>query len=184
MTTTSDPALLWVDIETTGLDPHSGRILELGLRITDSQLNTLSEASWVVYFPRPELSNLSDFILELHTKNGLLFEAMKADRTEQEVEHAAESWVFTHMPLAAEKPPMAGSTVSFDRRWLEEHMPRVNAVAHYRSLDVSSIKLAARIWSPDLKHFEDRETHRSMPDIEDSIAELRYYIKHGIVRAW
>jgi oligoribonuclease len=180
----TSPALLWVDIETTGLIPRESQILELGLRITDDRLNTLSEASWVVQFARQDLSNLSDFILQMHTKNGLLFECMKSNMSMAQVEDAASRWLFKRLPIVAdgEEPPMAGSTVSFDRSFLREYMPRVDAHAHYRSFDVSTIKLAARLWSPVLPTIKGRGTHRVIPDIEDSIAELNYYIGAGIVR--
>jgi oligoribonuclease len=180
----NEPALLWVDIETTGLIPREGQILELGLRLTDSRLTTLAEASWVVRFDRAELSNLSDFILEMHMKNGLLFECMKSDMYLADVEDAAVRWAFSRIKVGADLPPMAGSTVGFDRSWLKEHMIAVDQLAHYRSFDVSTIKLAARLWMPEAPLFKGRDTHRVMPDIEDSVQELQYYIYSHVVRGW
>jgi oligoribonuclease len=183
--TYDNAALLWVDIETTSLKPSEGQILELGLRITDDHLNNLSEASWVVHFDRRELSNLSDFILNMHTKNGLLFECMKSEMSVYDVAHEAELWGM-RLPWGDAKVPMAGSTIGFDRKWLQEYMPQVDGLAHYRSLDVSSIKLAARLWSPDLPKFnEGREAvHRVLPDIEDSTQELFYYVTSGVIKGW
>ena len=178
---TDTPALLWVDIETTGLIPRESQILELGLRVTDAYLTTLSEASWVVKFERSGLSNLSDFILRMHTKNGLIFECMESSMTIAEVEDAALRWAYSRVPHPV---PMAGSTVGFDRSFLREHVFAVDQLAHYRSFDVSTIKLAARLWTPDIPLFEGRETHRVLPDIEDSVQELRYYIGEHIVRGW
>jgi oligoribonuclease len=175
------PALLWVDIETTGLIPRKSQILELGLRITDNQLTTLSEASWVVQFARQDLSNLSDFILKMHTKNGLLFECLKSGMSVAEVEMLARQWISSRLG-SSEPPPMAGSTVGFDRAMLREHMPAVDALAHYRSFDVSTIKLAARLWYPSLPSWQGGGAHRVLLDINESISELRYYIHEGIVR--
>jgi oligoribonuclease len=172
---------LWCDIETTGLKPNEGQILELGLRLTDDRLNTLSEASWVVQFARQDLSNLSDFILKMHTKNGLIFECLKSGMSVAEVEMLATQWISSRLGNT-EAPPMAGSTIGFDRSWLKRWMPSVDDHAHYRSFDVSTIKLACRLWSPVIPPFKGRETHRVQPDIEDSIAELNYYIGAGIVR--
>jgi oligoribonuclease len=192
MSLTDDtPALLWVDVETTGLIPRESQILELGLRITDERLTTLSEASWVVRFNRSDLSNLSDFILKMHTKNGLIFECMESAMSMADVEDAAVRWAISRLSVARfrladalpdEPPPMAGSTVGFDRAMLREHMPAVDALAHYRSFDVSTIKLAARLWYPSLSHWEGGGAHRVLPDISESVNELRWYIESGIIK--
>ena len=36
--------LLWVDMEMSGLNPDTDRVLEVAIVITDSQLNTVAEA--------------------------------------------------------------------------------------------------------------------------------------------
>ena len=43
-----------------------------------ASLETLDETSWVVHFDRAGLSDLSDFILTMHTKNDLLIDCMKS----------------------------------------------------------------------------------------------------------
>src|SRR5258706_13406029 len=40
--------LLWLDMEMTGLDPDRDRIIEVAIVVTDSQLNTVSEAPVLV----------------------------------------------------------------------------------------------------------------------------------------
>src|SRR5260221_12036114 len=40
--------LLWLDMEMTGLDPDRDRIIEIAIDVTDSQLNTVSEAPFLV----------------------------------------------------------------------------------------------------------------------------------------
>ena len=35
--------LIWVDMEMTGLNPDTDRIIEVALVVTDSQLNTIAE---------------------------------------------------------------------------------------------------------------------------------------------
>jgi oligoribonuclease len=48
---------------------------------------------------------------------------------------------------------------------------------HYRNIDVSSFKEMAARWWPSIvvARPPDRKMHRVIPDIEDSIEELRYY---------
>ena len=56
-------------------------------------------------------------------------------------------------------------------------MPELDAILHYRMVDVYSIKELARRWYPrayfasPLKH----GGHRALADIRESIQELRYY---------
>ncbi|HEY6720083.1 MAG TPA: exonuclease domain-containing protein, partial [Burkholderiales bacterium] len=40
--------LLWLDMEMTGLDPDRDLIIEIAIVVTDSQLNTVSEAPVLV----------------------------------------------------------------------------------------------------------------------------------------
>jgi len=55
-------------------------------------------------------------------------------------------------------------------------MPRLYSHFHYRSIDVSSIKELVRRWFPKEYHSAPRKRfiHRTIEDIEDSIAELKY----------
>lgn len=58
-------------------------------------------------------------------------------------------------------------------------MPSVDAYMHYRVIDVSSLKELARRWNPEVFAAAPakRFTHRSLEDIYDSIAELKFYRK-------
>jgi oligoribonuclease len=46
--------------------------------------------------------------------------------------------------------PLCGNTISQDRRFLVNYMPRLEAYFHYRNLDVSTLKELAKRWRPDL----------------------------------
>lgn len=58
-------------------------------------------------------------------------------------------------------------------------MPQVDDYMHYRIIDVSSIKELARRWKPSVIKNAPAKilAHRSLDDIKDSIAELKYYRK-------
>ena len=50
---------------------------------------------------------------------------------------------------------------------------------HYRNLDVSSLKILAERWAPDIAGgFTKSSEHRALQDIRDSIAELAWYRDH------
>jgi oligoribonuclease len=55
-------------------------------------------------------------------------------------------------------------------------MPRLESFLHYRNLDVSTLKILAQRWAPDVAEaFRKSNTHLALDDIKESIAELRYY---------
>ncbi len=58
-------------------------------------------------------------------------------------------------------------------------MPRLEKFFHYRILDVSSIKILAQLWAPDIAAGTAKVSeHVALQDIRDSIEELRYYRQH------
>ena len=66
-----------------------------------------------------------------------------------------------------------------DRRFLARQMPTLEAFFHYRNLDVSTLKILAERWAPEIVGgFSKESSHRALSDIRDSIAELAYYRQH------
>jgi oligoribonuclease len=54
-------------------------------------------------------------------------------------------------------------------------MPELEAYLHYRMLDVSSFKIIAGQWYPEVARFEKKEAHLARDDILESIGELKHY---------
>lgn len=74
-----DTLLLWVDVETTGLDPSHGAILEIGMRWTDTRLDRLDGGfSTPVAYAGP----VDGFIERMHGPNGLPAACTKAGRAD------------------------------------------------------------------------------------------------------
>jgi oligoribonuclease len=77
------------------------------------------------------------------------------------------------------KSPMAGNSICQDRRFLARVMPDLEAFFHYRHLDVTTLKLLAGYWRPELLEGAKHEVrHLALQDVYDSIDELRYYREH------
>jgi oligoribonuclease len=88
----------------------------------------------------------------------------------------ALAYVRSHVP----KPmtaPLCGNSIGVDRRFLDRHLPELDAYLHYRNIDVSSVKELCRRWYPETykQRPEKAETHRALDDVRESIAELRFY---------
>lgn len=173
---------VWVDLETTHLEPYRGHIWELGLIITDTQLNELARESWVIKADREKLGHVSDWSLEQHAKSGLLREALASKWTAESAEREALIWLHGRTNWIGDgKVPMAGASVHFDRAWLKVQMPQLEKWFYYGNLDVSSVEKLANAWWPELPTWKDRGLHRVQPDNEDAINELRYYLTNGVL---
>ena len=87
--------------------------------------------------------------------------------------------------LDAGVAPLCGNSIGVDRRFLDRHLPELDQYLHYRSVDVSSLKELCRRWYPAVYKGRPskQETHRALDDIQDSLAELRYYREAMLVPA-
>lgn len=166
--------IVWIDLETTGLDPERSVILEIAVVITDKYLNVLDQTALVVHQPPEALVDLDAWVQQQHQASGLLDEVRQSSLTLAQAEAAVLERVEARCPPQA--CPLAGSSVCFDRRFLLRHMPKVEAHLSYRQIDVSSLKELVRRWYPDKAIPNGTGAkHRALPDILESIAELRYY---------
>lgn len=166
--------IVWMDLETTGLDPETSVILELAVVITDKHLNILAQSSLVVHHPNDALVDLDEWVQNQHQASGLLEEVRCSTLSLAKAEAAVLELVASHCP--PRMCPLAGSSVCFDRRFLMRHMPKLEAHLSYRQVDVSSIKELVRRWYPQKALPNGTSAkHRALPDILESIEELRYY---------
>jgi len=170
--------LIWIDMEMSGLDPDSDRILEVALVVTDGALNTVAEGPvLVVRQPDAVLAAMDDWNRSTHAKSGLTEKVKAATLTEAQAESRLLAFLAEHVPAKAS--PMCGNSVHQDRRFLARYMPALEAHFLYRNLDVSTLKELAKRWKPAImaglvKHGK----HEALADIYESIAELKYYREH------
>lgn len=171
-----DPnALIWIDMEMSGLNPETDRILEIAVVITDAQLNIVAEGPvLVVHQPDAVLDVMDNWNKSTHKKSGLIDRVKASTLTEAQAEEQMVAWLAQHVPSGAS--PICGNSVHQDRRFLVRYMPKLDAFFHYRILDVSTLKELARRWKPEvLNGLVKHGKHEALADIHESIEELRYY---------
>lgn len=174
--------LVWLDMEMTGLEPESERIIELAMVVTDSNLLTIAESQvWTVHQSDAQLDAMDDWNKNTHGRSGLIGRVRASTLDEAAVEAAALAFMQEYVPQRAS--PMCGNSIGQDRRFMVRYMPQLEAWFHYRNLDVSTLKELCRRWKPEVaKGFVKKADHTAMADIRESIAELAYYREHFIKR--
>ncbi len=167
--------LIWMDLEMTGLDPETDRILEIATVVTNSNLEVVAELpSIVVHQDDALLDGMDEWNTTHHGKTGLIDAVRRVGIPEADAEAQTLAFVKQHVDEGAS--PLCGNTIWQDRRFLVRYMPSVEAYLHYRNIDVSTIKELAARWRPEVFGQVRKEgTHRAMDDIHESIAELRSY---------
>jgi oligoribonuclease len=170
--------LIWIDMEMSGLNPDTDRILEVALVVTDSHLKTVAEAPvLVVRQPVAVLDAMDVWNKSTHAKSGLIDKVKASTLAEAEVEARLVAFLAEHVP--ARTSPMCGNSVHQDRRFLARHMPALEAYFLYRNLDVSTLKELAKRWKPEIMSgITKHGKHEALADIYESIEELKYYREH------
>lgn len=168
--------IVWVDCEMTGLDVQVDEICEIAVIVTNAELQPQDDGLQIVVKPsEAALSNMGEFVTQMHTDSGLITEipsGVSAQEAEQQILEYLGRWVT--QPQSA---PLAGNSIGTDRMFLNRQMPKLDAFLHYRNIDVSSIKELTRRWYPRV-YFQlpkKNGNHRALADIRESIQELRYY---------
>ncbi len=167
--------LIWIDLEMTGLDTQRDSIIEIATIVTDKDLHEVAEGPvFAIGQPRLVMENMDEWNTRQHGDSGLTTRVLASNITAREAELATleflSKWVDPGMS------PMCGNSVCQDRRFLAREMPELEAFFHYRSLDVSTLKILAQLWAPNIvSAFEKSSTHRALDDIRDSIDELIWY---------
>lgn len=170
--------LIWIDLEMTGLDTVNDRIIEVATIVTDKYLNELAEGPVLAVRQSQEtMDAMDEWNTRQHGESGLTARVLASRVSAAEAEQATLDFLATWVDEGAS--PMCGNSVCQDRRFLAREMPALERYFHYRNLDVSTLKILAQQWAPDVAAgFEKESTHRALADIRDSIQELAWYREH------
>ena len=172
--------LIWLDMEMTGLNSQTDKILEIAVIITDPFLKILEEGPIVVIKQSDEaLAKMDSWNQSTHGKSGLIEKVKNSTVTEHLAAKQLLDFISKHVDK--KKSPMCGNSICQDRRFMALNMPELENYFHYRNLDVSVFKELAKRWKPELiSGFKKGGKHEAMADIKESIEELKYYREHFI----
>lgn len=167
--------LVWLDLEMTGLNPDTDRIIEIATIVTDSDLNILAEGPVLAIHQSDEaLDAMDEWCTTQHGNSGLTQRVKDSQITEQQAVQQTLAFLEQWVPKGAS--PLCGNSIGQDRRFLVRYMPELDNYFHYRSIDVSTIKELTRRWQPELLNKVKKQgSHLALDDIRDSISELQVY---------
>lgn len=166
---------LWIDCEMTGLQIEQDHILEIACILTTWSDYTKEIASYhaVIFHDSNIIDSINSFCFAMHTESGLLDKVFKSSLSYQSVEQEVLNML--HSSVGSEEVYIAGNSVYNDFMFIKKHLPKLAARLHYRTFDVSTLKLLAKI--NNIPPFKKEKKHEAMSDIHESIAEYHYYQK-------
>ena len=170
--------LIWIDLEMTGLDTQTDHIIEIATIVTDEALNEVAVGPVIiVHQPASVMDSMDEWNTRQHRVSGLTQRVLASSVTVEEAERQTLEFLREH--TAEKASPICGNSICQDRRFLAREMPTLEAWFHYRNLDVSTLKILAQRWAPNIAAgFQKATNHRALDDIRDSIEELKFYREH------
>jgi oligoribonuclease len=182
--------LIWLDLETTGLDPREDSILEIFAIATEDDLteipgsfHCITNEAW-----RRSWDSLHPAVRAMHLENGMWMDSLRSSISIEQAAEAFHDWILNvTKPERARVAPLtftpnlAGSSVHFDAEFLRRWCPDAHGRFSHRHLDVSAINETARRFWPKLYETRPRnaaKAHRGEADIRESMGMLRHYLAH------
>ncbi|KAF2133150.1 oligoribonuclease-like protein [Dothidotthia symphoricarpi CBS 119687] len=180
MASISRVPLVWIDCEMTGLDTDNDTIMSLAVFVTDSDLTVLDEEGYeaIIHHTKEELDRMGEWCTRHHGQSGLTQACLDSTTTPEEAAEGLLGYIKKYVP-ERRTGLLAGNSVHADKSFLVKPPYKiVTDHLHYRIMDVSSIKEAARRWAPKetLKKIPRKKMlHEARADILESIEEARFY---------
>jgi oligoribonuclease len=165
--------LVWVDVETTGLDDERDALVEVAAIVTTPDLEEVMRFQAVIATKLGDWAGVDEVVMRMHTSNGLMVESLyNGNELDDTMQKLAE--LLRGARVGDELPMLAGASVHFDRRFLVAARPSVDQIISHRHLDTSSLRWMVRAAGGSPPALAREGGHRAMPDIENSLDLARW----------
>ena len=171
---------MWLDLEMTGLDVERHVIVEIAALVTDDDLEPVDDGiDLIVHQPASALAEMDDFVRTMHTKSALLPEIEASTLYARRRRRAG-----ARVRARPRRRGQLAAVRQLDRR--RPALPRPPAprarpaTCTTAASTCRASRSSAAAGTPSV--YKGRpgktETHRALADVQESIAELRYYREH------
>lgn len=169
--------IIWIDVETTGLNPLDDSLLEITAHLTDMSGQSLAEEYKTILFDcDPSVTHLCDpFVLEMHEKSGLWDDLWSHNTVSYDTGDTILHHWLSSLINDDDIVYFGGNSIRLDRNFVEYYLPKFNSLIHYRSIDVTSISLVWNNLHTPYDGVKKNPAHRSEDDIRECIQEYRRY---------
>lgn len=172
--------IVWIDVETTGIDANKEHLLQVACIVTDGNLVELDKGyEQKVYYSQENAKemrfNADPYVQNMHDVTGL-WKALPSGVKLEEMSNSLLSYIKGFVP-DARTARLGGNSITLDRNFLHANVPDVLNHLHYRSYDITSISGFFELYVPGVGPFEKKLAHEALGDIQESIAEARHYAK-------
>lgn len=171
-------ATIFLDLETTGLDPYNDAILEIAaLRVEGVGLEPVDGFHAIVKpLDRPAgAPPIDQVVIDMHTRNGLWVECEAQGQGQDWYRIVAPAFVAWLERQGPGPHTLAGDSVHFDLGFLRAKSAAAAAMFSHRLLDVSAFRVAR-----DLLGLPPCEVapsaHRAQSDVLASICKARWHL--------
>lgn len=171
--------VVFIDLETAGLEPERGAVLEVGCIIVDRELKEIARSSWAVAVDVVTLRTLMPRdVAKVHEASGLLREVLRSRVTVEIVDSELALFIRQH---EAQGGLLGVRNATFERSWMRHYLPESLRTLHYRSLDVSALTECMRLaaWDVDSRL---EPTRRALADCDYALAQARFVLDKAIVK--
>lgn len=169
-----------LDLEMSGLDPDSERIIEVACFVVEADLTPVPGAEMCLAVMPDDpgvLDAMDEWNTRTHGESGLVRRVREDGVSIGEAEDAVMELLREHMAKGA---IIAGNSVHHDMRFIRREMPVVADFCTFRIIDVSSLKELLRRVAPNGPRFYKRSDHTALADAKGSLDELRFYVRNYI----
>ena len=181
--------ILFLDLETTGVDEEKDDIIEVGLSLVDATKDDYPEIdaySCVINPSDSAFVRMMDkrVVREMHEANGLMDTIlnfretrMGAFDTPMRADADIMKWLDAHRKGDDTHIPLGGSGVlHFDRRFIKQYLPWFDRSLTHWAYDVGVLRRSFQKAGAPFASM-DAKTHRALDDARVHADEWRYYQK-------